>query len=279
MFVLLWLLAGCPMLAMFNAFVWWNWWHWAAATSAVALVVGLVAGVWTYRIAKRKSVEAYLALRRTMLEAGLGYPNVLETAKAECQRLDATIIARHKAQSQKADETFAAATARIERRRQKELQEADGAYPRRLADLAERRERMLKEIEDKGPPLLRRIEEQYTAESERIRQRHDQALEESQRQFDRQWNETANRWWSGIERFRLWATEADSACREGFPNWNTDDWDRWSPPSAIPLAVAFGRSQIRLADIPGGVSADERLRPRRRNMLCRSCCRSPAVRC
>ena len=193
----------CPLLAMFKAFVWWNWWHWAAATSAVALVVGLVAGVWTYRIAKRKSVEAYLALRRTMLEAGLGYPNVLETAKAECQRLDATIIARHKAQSQKADETFAAATVRIERRRQKELQEADGAYPRRLAELAERRDRMLKEIEDKGPPLLRRIEEQYTAESERIRQRHDQTLEENRRQFDRQWNETANRWRSGIERVPL----------------------------------------------------------------------------
>ncbi len=126
-FLLLWLLAAGPLLGLFKVFDWWNWWHWAAAASGVAVVVGLVAGIWTSRIAKRKSVEAYLALRRTMLEAGLGYPNVLETTKAECQRLDATIIARHKAQSQKADETFAAATARIERRQKKELQEADDA--------------------------------------------------------------------------------------------------------------------------------------------------------
>ena len=261
LFILLWLVAACPLLALFKVFEWWNWWHWAAATSGVAVIVGLVAGVWTYRVAKRKSVAAYLALRRTMLEAGLGYPNVLETTKAECQRLDATIIARHKAQSQKADETFAAATARIERRRQKEMKEADNLYPCRLADLAERRDRMLKEIEDKGPPLLRRIEEQYAAESQRIRQRHQQALEESRRQFDHQWTEMANRWWSGIERFRLWATEADQACREAFPHWNTDDWDRWSPPSAIPPAVLLGHSEVKLAEIPGGLSEDERLRP------------------
>ncbi len=261
-FLLLWIAAATPSLGLFKAFpTWWNWWHWAGVSTAAAAVLALIAGIWTYRIAKRKSVEAYLALRRTMLEAGLGYPAVLETTKADCQRLDATIIARHKAQSQKADEEFAAATTRIERRRQKDLHAADERYPRRLAELAARRDRTLKEIEAKGPPLLRRIAEAYAAASERLGQRRQKALEESRQQFDRQWNEMASRWWTGVERFRLWATEADEVCREAFPHWDTDDWNRWTLPTAIPAAVALGRSRIGLAQIAGGISEDERLRP------------------
>ena len=105
---------------------------------------------------------------------GWDIPAVLEAAKAECQRLDATIIARHKTQIQKADETHAAAMASIEQRKQDDLQQAESTYPKRLADLAAWRDRTLKEIEEKYPALLRQIEEHYRTESERLRARHDQ---------------------------------------------------------------------------------------------------------
>ncbi len=106
-----------------------------------AALVEVVAGIWTYRVAKRRSVAAYLALRQTLLEAGLGSATTLETAKSDCRRLDAAIIARHKAQTQKADEEHAAVTARIERRRAHDLQQADGqlsAAAGRLGGLAGR---------------------------------------------------------------------------------------------------------------------------------------------
>ena len=47
----------------------------------------------------------------------------------------------YKTQTQKADETHAAALARIEQRKQNDLQRADDAYPQRLADLAAWRDR------------------------------------------------------------------------------------------------------------------------------------------
>ena len=144
-------------------------WQWAAVSSGgTAAIVSIVVAVWSYHVAKRQSIEKYLALRHTMLEAGLGNPAVLETAKTDCERLDATIIARHKAQSQKADKEFAAATARIERRRQNDQQRADAEFPRRLADLAAWRDQMLEKIEEKYPPLLRQIEQHYADESQRI---------------------------------------------------------------------------------------------------------------
>ncbi len=102
--LLLWLLAAYPSVAVFG----WRDWRWAAVSGGFAALVGIVAGTWIHYVARRKSVGAYLALRRTLLEAGLGRPGVLEAAKAECQRLDALITERHRTRTRKADEEFAA---------------------------------------------------------------------------------------------------------------------------------------------------------------------------
>ena len=79
----------------------WNDWPFAAVSGGTAAIVSIVVFIWSHHIAKRRSIDKYLALRHTMLEAGLGQPTVLETAKIDCERLDATIHARHKAQSRR----------------------------------------------------------------------------------------------------------------------------------------------------------------------------------
>jgi energy-coupling factor transporter ATP-binding protein EcfA2 len=220
-------------------------------------LISIIAGAWTYHIAKRRSIEGYLALRRTMLEAGLGYPTVLETAKTECQRLDASILARHKALTKKADETHAAAIARAEQRKQLDLQRADTTYPKRLEDLEIWRARMTKEMEAKYPPALRQLEENHHTATERIHLQHDQTMVESQQQ------EMMRRWQLGMDRFAASSDELDRVCREMFPNWNTDDWNRWTPPTAIPSVIPLGYSQVKLNAIQKGVPEDESLRPSR----------------
>jgi len=256
-FFLIWLVTAYPSVA----FLGYKDWMWAVLSGGIALLVSVVGGAWTYHIARRQSTEGYLALRRIMLEAGLGRPTVLETAKADCRRLDATIIARHKAMTQKADEVFAAETAKSEERRQNDLHQTDETYPKRLADLTAWREKTLKEIKEKYPPLLAQIEEHFTAESRRLHERHTRATQENQERFDRQWSEMANRWRSGIEQFRASSEEIDQACRRAFPNWNTEDWNRWTAPDAIPPTICLGHSRVRLSDIAGGVPEDPRLRP------------------
>ena len=42
--------------------------------------------LWSHRVAKRQSIKKYLDLRHTILEAGLGNPAVLETAKSANRR-------------------------------------------------------------------------------------------------------------------------------------------------------------------------------------------------
>jgi hypothetical protein len=254
---LLWLLAAYPSIIVFGP----QNWLWAATSGGFAALVGVVAGTWTHYVARRKSVAAYLALRRTMMEAGLGRPGVLEAAKADCQRLDAHIIERHRNHTRKADEEFAAAKVRIERRRQIDLERVEGTYPKKMAEVVAWRDRVQAEIEAKYPPLLEQIENRYRTEAERLRQHQAQVLEENRQRFRREWSEMADRWQTGMERFRASTDELQAACQEMFPDWNTDDWNRYTAPAAIPPIVRFGQSPIRLADIKGGVPEDERLRP------------------
>lgn len=258
--LLIWLLAALPAIAIFGD---WRDWRWAATSGGFAMLVWAIAYAWTYRVAKRKSIAAYMALRRTMLEAGLGHPGVLDAAKAECQRLDAAILARHKAMTQTADQTHAAALTYNEQRKQADMQKAEATYPKRMAELVAWRDRTLKEIEEKYPPLLEQIESQYQTETERNRTRHVTAVEENQRHVDRETIELGQRWQTGIERFRDSVEELETVCDDAFPNWNSDDWNRWKMPSTIPPVIRFGHSQIKLTDLRDGVPEDERLRPER----------------
>ncbi|MBN1394579.1 MAG: AAA family ATPase [Pirellulales bacterium] len=261
-FFLLWALAAVPTIVFLRP----TGWRWALAapiSCAAATLIALIFGGWAYRVAKRRSVEKYLDLRRTLLEAGLGNPSVLETAKEDCRKLDAAIIARHKEQTRQADGEFAAASDEIQRRRDDEIRRVENTYPKKLADLEAWRNNAICEIEEKYPSRLERMEAEYRSELQRARGERDRALEESERLFRQRWDEMCERWREGIERFRRAIEESDRRGREAFPDWNGDDWRHWSPSEEIPAAIPLGRAEVKLSDLEGGVPEDERLRPER----------------
>ena len=274
-FCLLWIIAAVPSGFLLG----WLDWLWAPVSCGAAALVGGIVGGWTYRIAKRRSVAGYLALRQTMLEAGLGNPAVLEAAKTDCRKMDAAIIARHKEQTKQADKQFAAANEKIERRRAEDLRRAESTYPKKLADLDAWREAALRKIEDKYPPLLARMEADYLANSERRRAEHVRAVEESRERFERRWSEMSERWREGLEQFRRTAEESFRASRESFPDWSNSEWEDWTPPTEIPPAIPLAHTTVKLSDLKGGVPEDPRLRPNAPRTRCRWRCPFPAARC
>ena len=84
--------------------------------------------LWLHRLARRHSTQAYLPLRRTLLEAGVDRPAVLEAAKNDCRRLHAAIAARHNAEIKKAEERFTAALTDMTRPRSRSCRQADETY-------------------------------------------------------------------------------------------------------------------------------------------------------
>jgi len=257
-FLLLWLPAIYPWARFFG----WEDWRWAAFSGTPAAVISVVLGVWAYRRGKRQALEKYLALRRTLLEAGFGRPGVLEAAKEECRRLDAAIIARHKEQIQQADKRFAETIAHIEERRREELRRADELYPKRLAELKTRYERIINDLEQKYPPLLARLKETFVAESQRAEEQHRHDLEESRRRYQLQWEEMAEQWRSGMARIFQLVDAGLKTAEERFSDWNGPAWKDWAPPQTIPTAIPFGHARVKLSDVPGGMPENAQLRPK-----------------
>jgi DNA segregation ATPase FtsK/SpoIIIE, S-DNA-T family len=256
-FLLLWAAAVYPAALWFG----WDNWRWVAVSGGAAFVMLIVIGSWLHRVINRKATNAYLTLRRTLLEAGVNRPAVLEAAKAHCQQHFGEIVARQDTEMKKAEEKFAAAMAEIGRRKEHDLKQADVAYPPRLAEIAASRDRSLPAIDEKHSRQLRDLNKRFAAESERIRTEHALAIRENEDRWRREWTEMSQRWFSGIERFRAAVEQIDRACFDLFPDWHTSDWSRWTTPTETPRAFRLGSGKVELARIKGGVSEDGRLRP------------------
>ncbi|MBN2580975.1 MAG: hypothetical protein JXB10_18480 [Pirellulales bacterium] len=255
-FLLLWAVAAVPAVLWFG----WQDWRWAAVSAVVAFAILIAGGAWLHHIANRRTTAAYLALRRTLLEAGSNRPAVLEDAKNQCRRLYEAIAARHNAEMKKTEEKFAYAMTDVHLRHQRELQEMGETYPARLAELNAARDHEMRKIDEKYPRLLNEMDAQHAAEAERLRADHEAAVRENEDRCRRQWTEMSEQWLAGIEQFRTAVERIDGACRDLFPDWHTSDWDRWTPPAEIPPAFGFGSGKVELARIEGGVPEDEKLR-------------------
>ena len=256
-FLFLWAVAIYPSMALLGQ----DTWYWVAVSGGCSFAVFVIIGGWLYSKVRRRCAESYLALRRTLIEAGLDRPSTLETAKSDCERLYAAIDNRYRSEVKRASDKFAAAMAIIQQRKQEDLEQIEKKYPPRLDQAASDRQQTLLEVDQRYPRLSREINDRFAAESSRLGEEHSRTMAESRDRFEKQWSEMADRWQSGIRRFTSGVAEIRENCDRLFPDWLTAQWDRWAPPSEIPRAVRFGYTKVSLAKIRGGIPDDERLLP------------------
>ena len=233
------------------------------ASGAAAFPVFMLLFLWLQRLARRHATQAYLPLRRTLLEAGVDRPAVLETAKNDCRRLHAAIAARYNAESRKAEERFTAALTAMTAAREQGCRQADETYQPRLAAMVAQRDQALARADAKYPPLIAALESGYAAASQALVRQHDEAIAANQRQNEQQRAETADRWLTGLRRFQAASERMAAGCDRLFPPWDAPLWQHWTPPAEIPPAIRFGQGDVRLERIEGGMPEDERLRPPR----------------
>ena len=190
-FFLLWAVMTVPAGAFFG---WNNIDQWVMASAATSFFLFVSVGVPVYILARRRCADCYLALRRTMLEAGLDRSSTLEMAKGDCQRLLEAIDSRQRAEIGRANERLFAAMGASLARRERETAEIEATYPPRLAAIQAARDQALQQADAKYPPLLREMEGRYLAQSAALRETRQQALAASKAQHEREWNEMAQRW-------------------------------------------------------------------------------------
>ena len=246
-------------------FGWNNTWNntqnWVMASAATTIFLFLSIGIPIYFLAGRRSAECYLALRRTLLEAGVDRATTLEIAKGDCQRLHEAIESRQRAEIGRANERLFAAMGANLARRERETAEIEAKYPPRLAEIMATRDQTFRQADAKYPPLLRELEGRYTADSAALREQYQQTLAASKAQHEREWNEMAQRWTSGLARFVESVETIRTNCHRLFPDWNAADSSSWTPPEQTPVAVRFGEIDVQLGKIRGGLPDDPRLKP------------------
>jgi len=236
-------------------------WRWIAASAAGATVLYVLLGGWLYLVARRQSRKAYLALRQTLAEAEALHPRALEAITAYYQGRIATAGQRCNSQVHEADDTFQRTTADLQARKQHLLEQTDREHKAALEEITARRDRELQEVDDVYPRRLRELDQGYRAEKQKLEGEHAQRLQENEQRFQREWNEMADRWRSGVGRFRATVEQARQWCHQRFPDWNTADWQRWVPAAEIPPVFGFGHYDVSLRQIEGGIPEDPRLHP------------------
>jgi DNA segregation ATPase FtsK/SpoIIIE, S-DNA-T family len=235
--------------------------QWVIASVVATIFLSFSIGVPVNILARRRTADYYLALRRTMLEAGLDRSSTLEVAKGDCQRLLEAIDSRQRADTGRAHERLFSAMGASLARRERETAEIEATYPPQLAEIRAAHDNALQQADAKYPPLLREMENRYLAQSAALKETRQQALNASKSQHEREWNEMAQRWHAGMARFVEAVETINANCGRLFPNWLTDDAPSWTPPAAVPAAVRFGQITVQLAKIRGGIPDDPRLKP------------------
>ncbi len=244
--------------------IWFGWndpLHWVMVSAAASLFVFVAVGVPVYIVAGRRSADCYLALRRTLLEAGVDRASTLETAKVDCQRLHEAIESRQRAEIGRANERLFAAMGASLARRERETAEIEALYPPRLAAIKAVRDQVFQQAETKYPPLLGELEARFTAASAALREQHEQTVAASKAQHEQQWGEMAQRWTSGVARVLEAAEYIRTNCTQLFPDWNAADSTSWNPPDKTPPAVRFGQITVQMGKVRGGIPDDPRLKP------------------
>jgi DNA segregation ATPase FtsK/SpoIIIE, S-DNA-T family len=235
--------------------------QWVIASVVATIFLSLSIGVPVNILARRRCADYYLALRRTMLEAGLDRVSTLETAKGDCQRLLEAIESRQRAETGRAHERLFGAMGASLARRERETAEIEATYPPRLAAIQVARDQVLQQADAKYPALLREMESRYMAQSAALRETRQRALAANNEQHERAWNEMAQRWNAGVARFVEAVDAIRKNCERLFPDWNAGDAPSWTPPAETPAAVRFGQIIVQLAKIRGGIPDDPRLKP------------------
>jgi hypothetical protein len=170
---------------------------------------------------------------------------------------------------------------RIEQEFQRTKFEVNQEWKRATKEIALRRSRRPTDLEDRIAQLNQRNDEFHQAEHQRIQQAHEEVMARLRRETQGQsgqlaesrkarrallednlqnaLRELAADWQSQV--LPLWETlQAMSATAEKlFPDWQSANWDDWTPPPTFLNAVKFARLEVDTALFFAGLPKDKRL--------------------
>ncbi|TVQ54977.1 MAG: DNA translocase FtsK [Phycisphaerales bacterium] len=148
----------------------------------------------------------------------------------------------------------------IRERRAARHERIEQKYPARLKELAERRDRRLAEAKDQRDQAVAEANTEYERDLNELESRLESERKELTDWSENAWAELIHDWKTGMQEVYELGEAIRANDEKYFPDWDDPRWNDWSPPREFAPAVRFGRTTLRLNELPGGLPDDERLK-------------------
>jgi hypothetical protein len=257
---LLWLVLGLWLLAVYPAFRFLGLIPGLIGSAVAFVLVGLLVGALLYAVARRRVRRLW----QPLCQAVAAVENLSVRCRVEAETQSRKQVRetrrRYATELRQAAERYRTTRAASKQRRAEGLKAAAGKYRQLRLEMKTRRETDWANAGETYRQLRNEIQSRYEQDSREVHEKLARRLEENRNRHAGAWERLTNAWHGGLERLRQEAVEILGESAQLFPDWSDAAWASWRPPAVLPSGIRFGRYTLDAAGLPGGLSADERLR-------------------
>ena len=234
---------------------------WIVVAAVAGLLLWLGGGFWLLQKTRKRVAGDYESWTELVLSAEVALQRSTHFAEAECERESREIYEQFDSEMKRASDAFVKLSSEQETHKQTELARLEGKYPAMLQEMTEQHETQLEREETKQQQLLERLETSHHEQTHELGRRRALKASETERAYNQDWTNMADAWKASLDDFESTIEVMNREQQDGFPDWNSEDWNRWKTPTQIPPAVCFGRYEVNLAQVKYGIPKDDRLTP------------------
>ena len=232
----------------------------AGAALGAAVAIGLLLRVWLFSLAKTQISRYHDPIAQSLLDADLlaAHCRALASDRDKAQR--ARSAATREDDLLKAKNSHAKAVGSGESQRDERLRQINERYAKTIVDVQTRQHTELREAVGAYETRKGGLQARYSAATGKVDEKYHALKDKTRTQYEASRAEFSTLWHGGMERALAEVNEVGRAVDAYGPGWNDPSWESRPFPKLVPPVVRFGEVVIDLADLPGGLPADARLR-------------------
>ena len=232
---------------------------WLGIAGGAAVVVGTLLWFGFRMRAKKHVSEICEAFAECVAEGAYISRQCVSAAEERSAKELTEITRRREAQTERAEKQYGVTHKEITTRREKTLAAATEKHEplrnkyklrrdKKLAEATKLRDAKVKEAKSLFDKQAAEIEDRYKTNKAKVDQWH-----------EANWSKMADRWKRQVTNFHA-ARESLTAISDPlFPPFDPENWKRWQTPTDIPPVIQYGKFDIDMNKIEGGIPLDESL--------------------
>jgi hypothetical protein len=241
-------------------FLWHLGWIWVAcAAVGAAIVITLLVRQAVVPLARRHTRRVVPEFQLAVEQAHAELKAVQDLARRETGKRERKLLRRRERGLVAAQADWEKTCREEADRQEAQLRQTAAEFQVRRATIEDPSERELDAIATKYPPLIDKLERDFQRRISELSASYRSQRVAGQQQFEREWNELVASWTAGLAEFQQVIGSMNEFCDDSFPPWDDVLCDSWQPPAAGVPALRFGRFDLDLESLEGGLPQDGEL--------------------